>query len=109
MSGRPSSPASLQLRGDKPIGLLARDAVMALIARNGLKAGDTQHLVLTGPKGEVVSETRIPALDRDKAQYLLYAGRKRPPAGWTPGTYTARYEVTRAGAAAIRRTFSLRL
>lgn len=83
--------------------------LLAYVRAIGLKAGDTQHLVLTGPKGEVVAETRIPALDRDKAQYLLYAGRKRPPAGWPPGTYTARYEVTRAGAAAIRRTFTLRL
>lgn len=83
--------------------------VLAYVRAIGLKAGDEQHLVLTGPKGEVVAETRIPRLDRDKAQYLVYVGKKRPPAGWPAGIYTARYEVMRAGAAAIRRTITLRL
>ena len=83
--------------------------VLAYVRAVGLKAGDEQHLTLTGPKGELVAESRIAALPRDQAQYMVYAGRKRPPAGWTPGTYTARYEVIRGGAAAIRRTFNLSL
>jgi GntR family transcriptional regulator len=40
MSGRVSSPPSLQLRSEKTIGERARDAVMELIARDELKAGD---------------------------------------------------------------------
>ena len=40
MSGRVSSPPSFQIRSDKSIGERARDAVMELIARDELKAGD---------------------------------------------------------------------
>lgn len=87
----------------------ASGMLVAYVRAIGLKPGDQQRLTLTGPGGEVLADTRIPALDRDKAQYLTYVGRKRPAAGWPKGTYTARYEVTRAGAAAIRRTFSLAL
>ena len=73
----------------------------------GLKRGDTQEITLTGPGGEVLAQSRLPPLDRDKAQYLLYAGKKRPASGWSKGVYTARYTVIRAGLSAVQREYRL--
>ena len=75
----------------------------------GLEAGDTQSLVLRGPDGRVLAEADDPALVRPRAQSLLFGGRKRPPGGWPPGTYTASFTVRRAGAVALERSFSLEL
>ena len=36
-------------------------------------------------------------LDRHKAQYMLFAGKRRPAAGWTPGHYVASFAVRRDG------------
>jgi hypothetical protein len=44
------------------------------------------------------------ALDHDKAQYMLFAGKKRPAAGWPAGEYIAPTTVTRGGTPVIDRT-----
>jgi hypothetical protein len=56
-----------------------------------------------------MAESRSPPLDHDKAQWLIYVGKKRPATGWPRGVYRARYEVTRAGAAVLVREFRLTL
>lgn len=85
------------------------DLLVAYVRAIDLDQGDEQVLVMRGPKGDVLAETRIPALDRSKAQYLIYVGRKRPAAGWAPGAYRATYTVTRGGKTVIRREFEVRL
>jgi hypothetical protein len=67
----------------------------------GLKAGDVQRLSLLAPDGSVVAEQTADPLDRDKAQWMLFTGRKRPGAGWPAGTYRGRYTVERAGATVL--------
>ena len=55
-----------------------------------LKAGDTQEIRITGPDGKVLAESKVRPLDRDKAQYLAYAGVRLagpPPAGLYRGLY----------------------
>lgn len=74
-----------------------------------LDRGDVQALVLKDPSGAVIARSELAPLDRSKAQYLMYVGKRRPPGGWTPGSYTASYTVTRGGAVAISRTFQIRL
>ena len=81
--------------------------MIAYVRAIGLKRGDTQEITLTGPGGEVLAQSRLPPLDRDKAQYLLYAGKKRPASGWSKGVYTARYTVIRAGLSAVQREYRL--
>ena len=49
----------------------------------------------------------LPALDRDKAQFLVIAGKKRTEAAWPAGRYTATYRVTRDGAEVLRKTFEV--
>jgi hypothetical protein len=81
--------------------------LFAYIRAIGLKAGDVQEIVIKGPGGEVLAQSRLPPLDRDKAQYLVYAGKKRPAAGWSKGAYTARYTVLRAGTPVLEREYHL--
>jgi murein DD-endopeptidase MepM/ murein hydrolase activator NlpD len=82
-------------------------ALVAFARAIGLKRGDVQRLTVTAPGGEAVVTNEAPPLDRDKAQWMVFAGRKRPASGWPPGTYTAKYEVIRAGATALEETFSV--
>jgi len=84
-------------------------ALVAYVRAIDLDQGDEQALVVTGPNGAVLAETKIPALDHSKAQYLIYVGRKRPAAGWSPGVYKGVYTASRGGRTVIRRAFEVRL
>lgn len=67
----------------------------------GLKAGDVQTLRLTGPDGEVISAQTADPLDRDKAQWMLFTGRKRRGAAWPAGDYHGTLTVVRDGATVL--------
>jgi len=82
-------------------------ALVAFVRAIGLKGGDVQRLSITGPDGgTLVSQTEKP-LERNKAQVLLFAGRKRPSEGFSPGLYRADYAVTREGKVVLQRTFDV--
>ncbi len=83
------------------------DALVAYVRAIGLQAGDQQWLVVQGPGGAAVSTNNLPALDRDKAQFLVIAGKKRTGAAWPAGRYTATYRVTRNGEEVLRKTFEV--
>ncbi|MDO8410607.1 MAG: M23 family metallopeptidase [Phenylobacterium sp.] len=84
-------------------------ALVAYVRAIGLEAGDVQRLKVTGPDGTPLAETTIDPLDGPKAQYMLYAGRRTPPEGWAPGTYTAEYWVERGGKRALAQRFEASL
>jgi hypothetical protein len=84
-------------------------ALVAFVQAIGLEAGDQQRLTVIGPGGLSLGDNVAPPLDRNKAQTITFAGRKRPPTGWPAGTYTARYTVTRQGQVALRTTFNIAL
>lgn len=67
--------------------------VVAWVRAIGLEAGDAPQLVVSGPDGTVLAETKPPPLDRAKAQYDFFVGR-RTASG--PGRYEARL-VVRSG------------
>lgn len=94
-------------------GLAAPDAgsplLVAYVRAIDLDAGDVQALTLTGPDGAVLATSEIPALERSKAQYMMFVGKKAPPSGWAPGDYTAVYKVARGGKTALARTWRIRL
>jgi murein DD-endopeptidase MepM/ murein hydrolase activator NlpD len=75
----------------------------------GLKGGDVVEVSLLSPNGAVLARNASPPLERDKAQYLNFAGKKRPAAGWPPGSYVVEMRVLRAGTVALRDRRSLRL
>jgi murein DD-endopeptidase MepM/ murein hydrolase activator NlpD len=85
------------------------DALVAYVRAIGLQEGDQQTLTLRGPGGAVISEYAAPAIERDKAQYLISSGRKRKEAGWTQGIYTAAYRVTRNDVEVLHKTFEVGL
>ena len=73
-----------------------------------LRKGDRVRVVLDGPTGALADNT-IAAVDRAKAQYVAFAGKKRPAKGWPKGIYTALLEVIRNGVAVRRETSVLEL
>jgi murein DD-endopeptidase MepM/ murein hydrolase activator NlpD len=83
------------------------DALVAYVRAIGLQAGDQQFLAVQGPGGASVSANNLPALDRDKAQFLAIAGKKRNDAAWPAGRYSATYRVIRDGAEVLRKTFDI--
>ena len=74
----------------------------------GLRAGDRVTLRVADPAGAVLFENATP-IDRDKAQWLSFGGRKRPAAGWRTGSYRASYEVLREGRVAVRSNADIEL
>ena len=83
------------------------EALVAFVRAIGLKAGDVQHLLIRAPDGQVIVEHTEAALDRNKAQYLLFAGKRRPPAGWPAGRYQAIYSINRNGRIELDKTFEI--
>jgi murein DD-endopeptidase MepM/ murein hydrolase activator NlpD len=84
-------------------------ALVAWVQAIGLEAGDVRRLTLVAPDGSIVADGTEPPLDRDKAQVIQFAGRKMRGPGWTPGTYRARFIVTRASRPVIDRRFEVTL
>ena len=83
------------------------DTLVAFVRAIGLKLGDVQRLSIAGPDGQAVADTTERPLDRDKAQILLFVGRKRPSIGWQTGTYHARYRVIRDGQNLLDQSFEV--
>jgi hypothetical protein len=84
-------------------------ALVAFVRTIGLKRGDVQRLAITGPDGGIIVDQTEKPLERDKAQFMLFAGRKRPPDGFKPGSYRADYFVERDGKVVLRRSFEVSL
>jgi hypothetical protein len=83
------------------------EALVAFVRAIGLKGDDVQRLSIKGPDDKVFAESTDKPLDRDKAQYMLFVGKKRPPSGFAAGTYRATYAVTRAGQVVLEHSFTL--
>jgi murein DD-endopeptidase MepM/ murein hydrolase activator NlpD len=85
---------------DQPARPSRTTPLVAFVQAIGLEAGDVPRLVLTGPDGKTLAQSRQKPLDHDKAQYLLFAGRGHvPPGGWPAGEYRATYQIVRQGRA----------
>jgi len=66
-----------------------------------LRAGDRIGLSVSGPGGFAVKHATEP-LDRNKATYVAFAGRRLRAARWPSGTYEGRAEIIRGGEAVAR-------
>jgi hypothetical protein len=99
----PVSMAAAQENGANQTPRPTRNSPLVAFAQAiGLQGGDVQHIVLRGPDGAVIAENEAAPLDRDKAQVILFAGKKAPGAGWPAGTYRSEYQVMRSGRVAFR-------
>lgn len=83
------------------------EALVAYVRAIGLQTGDQPSLAVQGPGGTALSASNVAALDRDKAQLLVIAGKKRTEPAWPAGRYSATYRVTRDGAEVLRKTFAV--
>lgn len=84
-------------------------ALVAYVRGIGLKIGDVQSLILKGPSGQILVEKRAQPLERDQAQSLVFAGARKPAAGWERGTYRASYAVVHEGNVVLERSFDIQL
>jgi len=84
----------------------AAEALVAYVWAINLQQGDRITISLVGANGDVLANNRA-VLDRSKAQYMLFAGRKRPAGGWPIGIYKATVDITRGGASVVTRTSTL--
>jgi len=107
----PMTMDAAQERGEDQLPRPSRDApaLVAFVQAIGLEGGDVQHLTVTAPDGTLIGENRAAPLDRNKAQTIFFAGKKRRGASWPTGRYSARYLVLRRGHAVIDERFGLQL
>ena len=61
------------------------------------------------PTGKNIAENRTPQLQTNKAQFMLFTGKKRPATGWEHGTYKATYVVERDGWVVLTKDMELTL
>ncbi len=79
------------------------DALVAYGWAINLEKDDEIAVSLQGP-GDVKASNSV-ILDRPKAQYLLFAGVKRPEGGWPKGVYSGRFEVRDGGAVRLSKVW----
>ncbi|PVE24532.1 M23 family peptidase [Microvirga sp. KLBC 81] len=84
-------------------------ALVAYARAIGLKGGDVQVLTLFDTDGKPIAQNKAPPLDRDKAQWMIFAGIRQPAGGFRPGLYRAIYRVERDGKPAIEQAFGMSL
>lgn len=65
-----------------------------------LKAGDVVMLNVEGPGGFAAQSTSKP-LERNKATWIAYAGKRLTQSAWSPGTYAGTARVVRNGTALV--------
>jgi len=71
--------------------------VLAFYARFiNLEKGDRLRLVLNGPSGRLAQNTAEP-LERHKAQYVAYVGRRLRAKRWPDGRYRGQVQLLRSG------------
>ncbi|WP_342804333.1 M23 family metallopeptidase [Bradyrhizobium sp. CSA112] len=112
-AGFANGPVTMELIEDgsagKELPSAGAAAIVAFVRVIGLKTGDTQRLVVKDPTGNVIAENRASQLDKNKAQYLLFTGKRRPATGWERGTYKAMYVVERDGRVVLQRDLEFTL
>ena len=84
-------------------------ALLAYVRAIGLEQGDGQQLRVSAPGGALFAENAGPELSRPRAQHLIFAGKRNSTGRFAPGTYEARYTVTRAGRVVLDHRFQVRL
>lgn len=87
----------------------ASPALLAYVRAIALEAGDVQELTLRAPSGEVLASAPSPALERPRAQHLMFVGKRLTGPAWPHGVYRATYVLKRKGRTALERTFELTL
>lgn len=110
-AGFASAPLTMEVieTGHIKAPMLQSPMLVAYVRAINLQGGDIQKLVIKAPDGAVLIEATQPPLDRAKAQYMLFTGKRIPAGGWSSGVYSATYSVERGGKVAITHAFATKL
>lgn len=102
--GFADGPVTLEaLETGAPLGKPKRDTPLVFYAwAINLQGGDEMKIALK--RGEAVVVENAEKLDRNKAQYMLFAGKRAPSGGWPEGPYTGIVSVMRNGKPVIEET-----
>lgn len=95
---------------DAPAPLDKASQQLVFYARlTNLRAGDRVKLAVTGPDGFAVESTSDP-VDRNKATYTLFTGKKRTTPAWAAGVYEGKASIIRRDAevASARSSFEMK-
>jgi len=79
--------------------------LVAYVRAIGMKAGDIQKLQIVTPDGRILVESSATRLDRDKAQVMMFVGKKPPAGGWPRGVYRATYTIIHDDTVVVDRSF----
>jgi murein DD-endopeptidase MepM/ murein hydrolase activator NlpD len=97
-AGQPPKHEELEKDAAKVVALTTHSDALLVYARFiNLAAGDIVRISVSGPSGQLVQSTLDP-LERNKATYTAFAGKKRTQPAWMAGAYTGTVEVIREGA-----------
>jgi hypothetical protein len=83
------------------------EEVLVFALAIGLRAGDVPRIIIEGPDGAPFVDHSARPMERDKAQYFMFAGKRRPDAGWPKGRYHATYRVLRGKETVVERSADL--
>ena len=90
-----------ELEAGEPLAAPSRQTpIVAYMWAINLQGGDVID-VKVAYAGKTVAENSE-KLERNKAQFMLFVGKKPPPGGWLEGTYTCTVEVIRDGKPALK-------
>jgi hypothetical protein len=95
LAGGPLDHAALAVSGPPPQATSASPAIVGWGWFINLRKGDRVVVRLTGPDGQAIAENRSDPMDRAKASFSTFAGKKGAP---QPGSYAVRVAVERDGA-----------
>ncbi len=88
-SGQPVSQEGVNLDSrSSPIIPAASPVFLFWVRVISLRPEHIIHIEIKGPDGNVVLEHEADRVDRPKAQWITWAGRRGPLLGWPRGTYT---------------------
>ncbi|MGH6735258.1 MAG: M23 family metallopeptidase [Methyloceanibacter sp.] len=106
-SGVTDHPVTLEeLEAGAPLPQPKRDTpVVAYLWGINLQKGDFVHVLLR-QDGTMLAEN-TETLDRNKAQFMLFAGKKAPQGGWPAGSYVGEIKVMRDGKPVLSETATL--
>ena len=83
--------------------------LVAYVRAIGLQKSDEQFISIRGPDGQLFSESRIPSLSTDKAEFFVSTGRRLIRPDWPQGSYEATYSVSNNGAQVLIKTFGMKI
>jgi hypothetical protein len=106
LAGGPIDHAALSVSGPPPQATGASPAFVGWGWFINLRQGDRVVVRLIGPDGQEIAQNRSEPMERSKASYSAYTGKKGAP---LPGEYEVRAGVERAGAMVVERSGRYRI